>query len=110
MAVKVESKNFETVINSDKPVLLDFWAAWCGPCRAIGPTIEELANEYEGKAIVGKVNVDENPELAIKYNIRSIPALVYFKDGEVVGRTVGVASKGQIAQNLESLVEATVKA
>ena len=110
MAVKVESKNFDKIINSDKPVLLDFWAGWCGPCRAIGPTIEELANEYEGTAIVGKVKVDENPELAIKYNIRSIPALVYFKDGEVVGRSVGVASKGQIAQNLETLVRETVKA
>ena len=104
MALNIESKNFAEVINSDKPVLVDFWAAWCGPCRVIGPTIEELANEYEGKAIVGKVDVDAQPELAMKFNVRSIPTLLFFKDGKVVERQVGVSSKSELAGKLEDLL------
>lgn len=104
MALNIESKNFAEVINSDQPVLIDFWAAWCGPCRVLGPTIEELAKEYDGKAIVAKVDVDAEPELAMQFSVRSIPTLLLFKDGELVDRTVGVASKKQLANKLESVL------
>lgn len=104
MALNIESKNFAEIINSDQPVLIDFWAAWCGPCRVLGPTIEELANEYDGKAIVGKVDVDAEPDLAMKFNIRSIPTLLFFKDGQLVERNVGVVSKTQLANKLEGLL------
>lgn len=108
MALNIESKNFAEVINSDKPVLIDFWAAWCGPCRVIGPSIEELAEEYDGKAIVGKIDVDNEPDLAMKFNVRSIPTLLFIKDGEVVERQVGVTSKTQLAGKLEELLKETV--
>lgn len=87
----------EKVINSDVPVLVDFWAEWCGPCKAIGPSIEELATEYAGRARVFKVDVDENSDVAGKYGIRSIPAILVFKDGKEVDRMVGAAPKPQIA-------------
>ena len=87
----------ETVINSDVPVLVDFWAEWCGPCKAIGPAIEELASEYEGRAKVVKVDVDQNGDLATKYGVMSIPALLLFKEGKVVDQMVGAAPKQQIA-------------
>ena len=108
MAIKIEGKNFEEIINSDKPVLIDFWAAWCGPCRVLGPTIEELAKDYEGKAIIGKLNVDENAEIAGALNIRSIPTLLFFKDGQLVGKSVGVATKTSIAQKIDELIGETV--
>ncbi len=93
MAIQITDDNFkDTVINSDKPVLLDFWAEWCGPCRMIGPVVEELSKQYEGQAVIGKVNVDENPETAIQYGIRSIPTLLIFKNGQVVDKQVGVDS------------------
>lgn len=83
--VELTDGNFEQeVLKSDQPVLVDFWAEWCGPCRMIGPVVEEMAGEYDGKAKIGKVNVDLNPEVSVKYGIRSIPALLIFKDGEVV--------------------------
>ena len=101
MAVELTEKNFEdVVVKSNKPVLVDFWAEWCGPCRIIGPTIEELAKEFEGKAIVGKLNVDENISVASKYGIRNIPTLLIFKGGEVVDKHVGVASKNILADKL----------
>ncbi|MFN4299133.1 MAG: thioredoxin [Thermaurantimonas sp.] len=101
MTVELNERNFdEIVVKSDKPVLVDFWAEWCGPCRIIGPTVEELAKEFEGKAIVGKVNVDENISVASKYGIRNIPTLLIFKSGQVVDKHVGVASKSVLAEKL----------
>jgi thioredoxin 1 len=98
---KITMDNFETlVLNSDKPVLLDFWASWCGPCRAVGPIIEEIAAETEGKVVVGKVNVDEENELAQRFRVMSIPTLVVMKDGKVVSTQVGVKSKQAILDML----------
>lgn len=100
--VEVQNKDdfVETVINSDKPVLVDFWAEWCGPCKQISPRLEELANKYSENLTVCKVNVDENRELAIEYNIRSIPALIIFKSGEMVDSLIGAVS----LEELEDLV------
>ena len=103
MAVEITDSNFqETVLNSDKPVLVDFWAAWCGPCRMLGPIIEELHGDYDGKAVVGKVDVDNNQQIAMQYGIRNIPTVLIFKNGEVVDKFVGVAPKASIAEKLNS--------
>ncbi len=99
--------NFEQeVMKSDMPVLIDFWAVWCGPCRLIAPLIEELAGEYAGKVKIGKLDVDNNPDVAMKYGIRSIPTLLVFKKGEVVDRIVGAASKPKIAEKLDTVLTA----
>ena len=91
MAIEVTDSNFEElVLKSEKPVLIDFWAEWCGPCRAIGPVIDELSKEYAGKVNVGKVNVDENPQVSMNYGITSIPAILFIKNGEVKDTVVGV--------------------
>ena len=101
MAIEITDSNFdEVVLKSDKPVLVDFWAEWCGPCRMVGPVVEELASEYEGKAVVGKVNVDENPNISIKFGIRNIPALLFFKNGEVVDKQIGAVPKSVLADKL----------
>ena len=92
----------EDVLNSDKPVLVDFWAEWCGPCRMVGPVVDELADEFEGKARIGKVDVDSNPEISTKYGIRSIPSLLIFKNGEVVDQIVGAVPKAQLKKQLEA--------
>ena len=103
MAKQFTDSNWEQdVLSSDKPVLVDFWAEWCGPCRMIGPLVEELAKEYDGKALIGKLNVDENPGVASKYGIRSIPTLLVFKGGEVVDKIVGAVPKTMLAQKLDN--------
>ncbi|MEN9344890.1 MAG: hypothetical protein RLZZ60_359 [Bacteroidota bacterium] len=103
MATQFTDSSWEQdVLKSDKPVLVDFWAEWCGPCRMIGPLVEELANEYAGKAVIGKLNVDENPGVATKYGIRSIPTLLVFKGGEVVDKIVGAVPKNMLAQKIDA--------
>ena len=102
MALELTDSNFEELaLKSDKPVMVDFWAEWCGPCRMVGPVVEELAKEYDGKAVVGKVNVDNNPQVAMKYGIRSIPTILFLKNGDVVDRSVGAVPKSQLSQKLE---------
>ena len=105
MAQAITDATFEElVLKSDKPVLVDFWAAWCGPCRMVGPIIEEIGNEYAGKAVVGKVDVDANQEFAAKYGIRNIPTVLVFQNGEVVGRQVGVAPKQTYTNAIDALL------
>ena len=105
MALQITTENFEEmVLNSDKPVLVDFWAEWCGPCRMVGPIVDELHTEYESKAIVGKVNVDDQQEISAKYGIRNIPTILFFKDGEIVDKNVGVAPKSDLANKIDALL------
>lgn len=104
-AVEITDKNFaELVESSDKPVMLDFWAQWCGPCLAIAPTIEELAKEYDGQVVVGKVDVDNNPVISERFGIRQIPTLLVFKNGEVVDKQIGASSKPTLKKKLDGLL------
>lgn len=105
MALEITDANFEElVINSDKPVMLDFWAVWCGPCRMIAPIVEEMSTEYEGKAVIGKVDVDNNQEVAMKYGIRNIPTVLFVKNGEVVDKQVGAAPKQVFTGKMDALL------
>ena len=103
MAIEITDANFdEIVLKSDKPVLVDLWAEWCGPCRMVGPVVEELAKEYEGKAVIGKLNVDHNPNVSLKFGIRSIPTLLFFKGGQLVDRQVGAVPKAALESKLKA--------
>ena len=102
--IEITDSNFEEVLGSDKPILVDFWAEWCGPCKMIGPVVEELASDYDGKAVVGKVDVDVNPEVSAKFGIRSIPTLLVFKNGEVVDKQIGAVPKAVLSQKLEAQI------
>ena len=100
----ITNTNFSEILASDKPVLVDFWATWCGPCRMLGPTIDEIAEEYEGRVVVAKCNVDDAEDIAAECGIRNIPTLIYFKDGKVVDRSVGVVPKSDIENKLNALL------
>ena len=101
-AITITDANFEEIIKSDKPVLIDFWAEWCGPCRMIAPVVEELAGDYDGRAIIGKLDVDANPLASTRFGVRSIPTLLVFKNGLQVDKQVGAVSKSVLAQKLEA--------
>lgn len=104
MAFEFTDSNFQDKALNGGVAVVDFWAEWCGPCRMIAPFIEELSKEYEGKALVGKLNVDDNQEVSMKYNVRSIPTILFFKNGEVVDRQVGVTSKKALSSKIDALV------
>ena len=102
--VLLNDDNFEEFLSQDKPVLVDFWAEWCGPCKMLNPVIEELSNDFADRAIVAKVNVDESPNIAQKYSVRSIPSLLFFSKGAVVEQLIGVSSKEDMASIIEKLI------
>ena len=104
MALQITDESFREFIAGDKPVVVDFWAEWCGPCRMIGPIIEELADEYKDKAIIGKMNVDENDDVPVEYGIRSIPTVLFFKNGELVDKHIGVGSKSLFEDKLKAIL------
>ena len=104
MEVTITSENFKSLKAGDKPLVVDFWATWCGPCRLVGPIISQLADEYDGKIIVGKCDVEECEELAQEFGIRNIPTIIFFKHGEVVDKMIGAQSKAKLEEKFESLL------
>ena len=104
MEVQITSENFESLKAGNLPLVVDFWATWCGPCRMLAPVIEELAKEYEGKIVVGKCDVEENDDIAMEFGIRNIPTILFFKNGQVVDKMVGAASKAKIQEKFEALL------
>lgn len=105
MAVEITDSNYaELVENSDKPVMIDFWAEWCGPCKLVGPVVEEMHGEYTNRAVIGKVNVDNNPEISAKFGIRNIPTIIFMKNGEVVDKSVGAVPKNVLSEKLDAIL------
>lgn len=104
MALQVTDANFEELVNSGKPMVLDFWAEWCGPCRMVGPIIDELATEYEGRVTIGKIDVDSNNDVVAQFGIRNIPTVLFFKDGKLVDKQVGATQKGTFVAKINSLL------
>ena len=104
MALEITDSNFQEILAEGKPVVMDFWAPWCGPCKMVGPIIDELATEYEGKVIIGKCDVDENGDVAAEYGIRNIPTVLFFKNGELVDTQVGSAPKSAYVAKIEAIL------
>ena len=104
MALEITDSNFQEILAEGKPVVMDFWAPWCGPCKMLGPIIDELATEYEGKVIIGKCDVDENGDVAAEYGIRNIPTVLFFKNGELVDKQVGSAPKSAYVAKIEAIL------
>ena len=104
MEVKITNENYESYKNGNLPLVIDFWATWCGPCRMVAPIIEELANEYDGKVTVGKCDVEEADDLAAEFGIRNIPTIVFMKDGKILDKIVGAASKSKIEEKIKALI------
>lgn len=103
MALEITSQNYKELIESGKPLVIDFWAEWCGPCRTMSPIVDELAAEYEGKAVIGKCDVEENDDITMKYGVRNIPTIIFLKGGEVVDKQVGACSKDALREKIEKL-------
>lgn len=104
MALKITKENYEEILSKGLPVVIDFWAEWCGPCRMIAPIVDELAEEYDGRAIIGKCDVDSNDDIVAKYGVRNIPTLVFLKDGQLVNKHVGAASKDVLKAKIDAML------
>ena len=104
MALEITDANFEELVNSGKPMVLDFWAEWCGPCRMVAPIIDELATEYEGRVNIGKMDVDNNNDVVAQFGVRNIPTVLFFKDGQVVDKQVGAAPKATFVDKINKLL------
>ena len=105
MTVEVTADNFEKLKNGDLPLVVDLWATWCGPCRMVGPIMEELSNEYEGKVVVGKCDIEENEDIPMQYGVRNIPTILFFKNGQLVDKFVGAAAKGKFQEKFDKPIE-----